>query len=178
MKHSIMQGLIKIANRLDDLSLTKEADLIDAIIFKVAQDNDSKIYLLKPNELSSEENEKLLEMLDAADNHPEFKGFDLVKGETYDDRRLIIMGDGEVVGFMTPRKEGDYWRTGAIYIIPSERGKGYGSAAIRTFFKDKSGKIWIADKNEESKRAFQASGFEKDEPKQFDGDDGHYYIKK
>lgn len=49
----MLKGLVKLANRLDSLGLTKEADVIDREILKLASKNlllqiqETKIFLLK-----------------------------------------------------------------------------------------------------------------------------------
>ena len=119
--------------------------------------------LLSASELDPLEEERLSEYIDAADQHPEFEGANLVKGEERDKRRLVITdNDGRVVGFMTPHKDGDYWRTGAIYTDPSTRGKGFARRAIIKFFSDpnhRPARVWIADINRQSQRAFTGAGF-------------------
>ena len=129
--------------------------------------------------------EKMQELIDAADLHPEFAGYDLVRGPTRDAARLFITNEmGEPVGFMTPRKDSGFWRTGAIYVDPAARGKGYAKQAIIDFFSDpnhRPARVWIADNNTESQRAFTAAGFEVGEQHDLgasDSDKGkHYYLK-
>ena len=119
--------------------------------------------LLKTSELDLSEYERLLKYIDAADQHPEFAGYNLVKGAERDNRRRAITDNkGTVVGFMTPHKDGDYWRTGAIYTDPSTRGKGFARRAIIKFFSDpnhRPARVWIADINRQSQRAFTGAGF-------------------
>jgi GNAT superfamily N-acetyltransferase len=121
--------------------------------------------LLDTSELELPEKERLLKYIDAADQHPEFSGYNLVKGVDRDKRRLAITDDdGRVVGFMTPHKDRGYWRTGAIYTDPNARGKGYARKAIIEFFsnpKHRPARVWIADINRQSQRAFTGAGFVK-----------------
>lgn len=68
------------------------------------------------------------------------------------------------VGFFTPKKEPDgRYRTGTIFIEPSERGKGYGSNAVNSFFNeaDMPGRAWIEPTNIPSQTIFKKAGFYK-----------------
>jgi len=140
--------------------------------------------LLRADQLADYSDE-MQELLDAADEHPEFAGFGLVKGPERDAVRLFFTNErGEPVGFMTPRKDGGYWRTGAIYVSPAARGKGYAKRAILEFFGDSNhrpARVWIADVNADSQRAFLAAGFEVGEQHDLSdspNDKGkHYYLK-
>ena len=119
--------------------------------------------LVRQSDLDSRQAQHLKIYIDDADNHPEFKGYDLVKGPERDSSRLAILDDlGNVVGFMTPRLDRGYWRTGAIYVDPGLRGKGFAKKAIIEFFSNpnhRPAKVWIAEQNKESQRAFQGAGF-------------------
>jgi len=140
--------------------------------------------LVKASELDLTGTERLLAYVDAADQHPEFAGYDLVKGPERDSARLAITDDaGVVVGFMTPRKDRGFWRTGAIYTDPAARGKGFARRAIIDFFSDpahRPARVWIADINGESQRAFTGAGFVKGERRDLGpspSDRGHdYYL--
>jgi len=78
--------------------------------------------------------------------------------------RIPILSDkGDVVGFMTPRKEGNAWRSGAIYVSKEHRGKGYASDALVNFFSNKSGRAYIDDSNTSSQGAFRKAGFKPSE---------------
>ena len=139
--------------------------------------------LLDASELELPEKERLSAYIDAADQHPEFAGYDLVKGADRDKKRLAITDDdGRVVGFMTPRKDGRYWRTGAIYTDPNARGKGYARKAIIEFFsnpKHRPARVWIADINRQSQRAFTGAGFVRGDRRdmgEHQNDKGHYYY--
>lgn len=140
--------------------------------------------LAKPESLDDQGLDRLNQLLDDADRHPEFAGWDLVKGPERDSARLVILDDsGNPVGFMTPRFDKGYWRTGAIYVDPSARGKGYARKAIIEFFGDPShqpARVWIADVNRESQRAFLAAGFELGERRdlsELPQDRGSHYYK-
>jgi GNAT superfamily N-acetyltransferase len=140
--------------------------------------------LLKASDLDADGAARLLKYVDAADRHPEFAGYDLVKGPERDSARLAITDDsGVVVGFMTPRFDRGFWRTGAIYTDPAARGKGYARRAIIDFFKGpahRPARVWIAENNEESQRAFTRAGFVRGERRDLGpspSDKGHdYYL--
>lgn len=143
----------------------------------------SLIKLLKPNELNEEQNKELTKLLIEASNHQEFKDTPYVLGEDNDKRRLIILNEENVVvGFLTPRFDSGYYRTGAIYTNPKYRGFGYASKAIIEFYKDhRPGRVWIADYNTDSKRAFARAGFDMNNPLRKDLssdeiDKGCYYF--
>lgn len=73
--------------------------------------------------------------------------------------RLGIIIDNELVGFLTPRLDKGYWRTGAIYIKPEYRGKGYGGMAVEKFFSDKpNGFAFIDPRNISSRKSFERAG--------------------
>lgn len=75
-------------------------------------------------------------------------------------QQVSIVANNTVVGFLTPRKDGDYWRTGAIYIVPKYRNNRYGAAAVVSFFSDKQkGLSLIEPDNYPSQRAFASAGF-------------------
>ena len=84
--------------------------------------------------------------------------------------------DDNLIGFLTPRQDNNgYWRTGAIYILPEYRNKGYGTLTLKEFFKDKEkGMAMIEKDNISSQKAFAKSGFKK--TKEFtDKSDGTVY---
>ena len=114
------------------------------------------------------------DMLDRAEDDPEFKGYNLIKGKA----QTPIYDNGTVVGFMIPRQEPDgVWRTGPIWIDPEFRSRGLASKAIADFSKGKNVKCWIADYNLPSIRAYEKAGFSKGEEKTMGGDIGHWYFK-
>lgn len=140
--------------------------------------------LTKPASLGNQGIERLNSLLNDADRHPEFAGLNLVKGPEKDAARFVILDDsGNPVGFMTPRFDRGYWRAGAIYVDPSARGKGYARKAISEFFNDPShlpARVWIADINKESQRAFIAAGFREGERRdlsELPEDKGSHYYK-
>ena len=97
------------------------------------------------------------ELLERAENDPRLTGVVLSrKGQ-----QKSITLNGEVIGFLTPRKERDgSWRTGAIYVVPEHRSKGYASRVITVFFSDKEkGYALIEEDNYSSQRAFAKAGF-------------------
>jgi len=96
------------------------------------------------------------ELLEEATNDPKLG--DVVKASE-SVRRIPIHHMGKVVGFITPRKEGKYWRAGATYVSPSYRGKDLASKAISDFFSNKNGIAYIEPGNDSSKRAFSKAGF-------------------
>jgi len=143
-----------------------------------------KKVLLSASDLDPLGKERLLEYIDAADQHPEFAGANLVKGKERDERRLAITNnDGCVIGFMTPQKNLDYWRAGAIYIDPSARGKGFARKAIIEFFSNpehRPARVWISDINKQSQRAFIGAGFirgDRQDIGEHESEKGcHYYL--
>ena len=140
--------------------------------------------LTRTEDLDRDGISRLRSYVDAADAHPEFAGYDLVKGEERDRTRLAITDDaGRVVGFMTPRLDRGYWRTGAIYTDPATRGMGWARRAIIEFFSHpdhRPARVWISDENRESQRAFTGAGFVRGERRDLSdapGDKGHdYYL--
>jgi len=140
--------------------------------------------LVKPSDLDDQQLERLSQLLDDADLHPEFAGYDLVKGSEKDQLRLAILNDKEVVGFMTPRFDRGYWRTGAIYADPAMRGGGHMRRAIIEFFSNPShrpARVWIGEDNIGSQRAFLGAGFKRGGRRDIGdgpGDKGHdYYLE-
>jgi GNAT superfamily N-acetyltransferase len=155
------------------------------LLVEVGSKNPHNSTLVSPGELDQEGQRRLDGYLDDADKHPEFSGFDLVKGEDRDALRLAILDEeGTVVGFMTPRHERGFWRTGAIYVDPLVQGRGYARRAIDEFFRDAShrpARVWISDRNQSSQRAFTRAGFVQGERHDVgDGPDdrgSNYYLK-
>ena len=158
---------------------------LDRLLGYLLEAAKSNRILVKPSELDEENLLRLKAYLDAADDHPEFRGYDLVKGEHRDALRLAILDDeGNVIGFMTPRLDDGYWRTGAIYTDPKVRGSGYALRAIREFFSGSShrpARVWISDENKRSQNAFIGAGFEMGEKHDMGDnpeDKGHnYYLR-
>jgi RimJ/RimL family protein N-acetyltransferase len=134
--------------------------------------------------LNQQQQSQLLSLLDQANEHPEYKGYNLVKGDHYDAARIAIADDcGNIVGFLTPTFQKGYWRAGAIFVSPEQRGKGYATKAIIKFFHGnltkRPARVWIAEYNTPSQKAFIKAGFLKGE-RYNAGDDilqiGHYYY--
>lgn len=95
------------------------------------------------------------QMLIEAENDPRLKGVVLSR---IGQQVSISVGES-VVGFLTPRKEHDYWRTGAIYIDKVYRSHGYGSKAVSVFFSDKeNGFALIESYNYPAQKTFQKAG--------------------
>jgi len=128
------------------------------------EQENQELILKKPEQLDDEQKKKLEVLLNKADAHEEFSGFNLVIGPEYDSRRIAFLLGDQVVGFMTPRKESrfdDRWRTGAIFVDEEFRGRSIAPSAIKQFFKDKKGYAWISNNNVSSQKAFRAAGFKK-----------------
>jgi RimJ/RimL family protein N-acetyltransferase len=83
-----------------------------------------------------------------------------IVGKTENKYRLGIYLNNNLIGFLTPRQDqNNNWRTGAIYMLPRYRGKGYGSEAIKLFFSDKqSGSALIEPTNIGSRKAYEKAG--------------------
>ena len=98
-----------------------------------------------------------LHMLSDAENDPALSGAVLSRPV----KRMSIVVDNTLVGFLSPRKErSGHWRTGAIYVKPEHRSLGYGSMAIQKFFEDKElGLSLIEPANIASQKAFESAGF-------------------
>lgn len=64
------------------------------------------------------------------------------------------------VGFAIPRRDSDgRHRTGAIYITPPERKKGYAGMFVQAYFKGKQGRAYIEPGNVASQKLFSSAGF-------------------
>lgn len=133
--------------------------------------------------LTTTQKQNLDMLVDLADSHPEYKGYGLVKGPMFDAARIPILDKGNVVGFLTPRFVKGYWRAGAIFVAPEHRGKGFATKAIKDFFEGNPNKrparVWIADYNLASQKAFLNAGFNKQE--RYNAGEsilekGHYYY--
>lgn len=75
-----------------------------------------------------------------------------------------IYHDGKPVGFFTPKLESDgRYRTGTIFIEPSQRGKGLATDVVKKYFEDgdKPGRAWIEPSNVASQTIFKRAGFYK-----------------
>lgn len=70
--------------------------------------------------------------------------------------------DGKAVGFAIPRRDSDgRYRTGAIYITPNERKKGYAKQYLILYFQNKAGRAYIEPSNTASQSLFASVGFTK-----------------
>lgn len=182
MNLNILKKLVKIADHLDKKSLYKEADVVDSIIKKAIAVKQPTFK--EPKDLNAYQRKQLATLLDEADAHEEFSGYDLVKGKDYDARRIAFLWGDDVAGFMTPREEDRFgekrWRTGAIFVDKNLRGMGIAPKAIAEFFKDKKGYAWISNKNTSSQKAFSDAGFRKGEERNVGDselDQGHNWYK-
>ena len=146
----------------------------------------STLHFASTNELSPEQLEDLNSLLDDANNHSEFAGGNYVKGSDKDQQRIVALVDNSVVGFMTPRyqPESGYWRSGAIYVDPIHQGKGYASIMLKQFFNDPThlpARVWIADYNKSSQKAFSNAGFKKSKERNLSdspNDKGFDWVKE
>lgn len=75
------------------------------------------------------------------------------------DSVVAFIANGVVVGFAIPRKDGQFYRTGPIYVTPKYRRKGVAAAFVLAYFKGRRGKAWIATTNEASKALYTRAGF-------------------
>ncbi len=96
------------------------------------------------------------DVLQAAQDDPAIEGTVLKAGGAY---RAPIYSDDDVVGFFTPRQEGEVWRLGPVFVMPAHRGKGLASSAVRDFMEGRKGRAEIDEDNEASQRLFEAAGF-------------------
>lgn len=147
--HSIMEpGII-------DKVIGQKTKTIDEYLHEASETKDKLrsdiMALTKQAQIQSD-------LLLRADSDPDIAGYVYPDQDRY--RVPITSEEGNIVGFMTPRQEKGKWRTGAIYVDPEHRNKGYASKAITDFFADKAGMAYIDDGNEASKQAFRKAGFE------------------
>ncbi|MNR31799.1 hypothetical protein D3C85_1493350 [compost metagenome] len=98
-------------------------------------------------------------LVDESVNDP-FLG-DIAKTKRFTDIVVFYQG-GQPVGFAIPRRDSDgRYRTGAIYITKSERGKGYAGLYLKHYFVGKKGRAYIDPYNTASQRLFGSAGFVK-----------------
>lgn len=98
------------------------------------------------------------EMLQQAENDARLSGVVLSRPG----QQVSISVNGVLVGFLTPRQDKSYWRTGAIYIHPKYRGQQYAARAVEQFFADKDrGIAMIEPDNYQSQQVFKKCGFTK-----------------
>lgn len=55
-------------------------------------------------------------------------------------RRVALVHDGEVVGFVTPHETKSGWRAGPIYVVPTHRGHGH----VEAFYAAHPDRVWVA----------------------------------
>ncbi len=161
----------------------KLREIVRQVILKESQKFD-QIELKRYDELDEGQKDQLRDLVDDADVHPEFSGYGLVKGEEKDRARLAIISEEGVVGFLTPRFDRGFWRTGAIFVGDQFRGKSFAKKAIATYFSDPSkrpARVWIADYNKSSQGAFISAGFERGERRDIgqaeDEKGSNYYLR-
>jgi len=146
----------------------------------------NNLQFVNTNDLNVQQYNDLQQLLDDANNHPEFAEGNYVKGTDKDKQRIVALVDDIVVGFMTPRyqPESGYWRSGAIYVDPLHQGKGYASTMLQKFFITPNhlpARVWIASNNIPSQRAFSSAGFVKSKERNLSdspNDQGHDWIKE
>jgi len=146
----------------------------------------NNLQFVNTNDLNVQQYNDLQQLLDDANNHPEFAEGNYVKGTDKDKQRIVALVDDIVVGFMTPRyqPESGYWRSGAIYVDPLHQGKGYASTMLQKFFSTPNhlpARVWIASNNISSQRAFSSAGFVKGKQRNLSdspNDQGHDWIKE
>ena len=74
----------------------------------------------------------------------------------------VPIKDGEkIVGFFTPKKDGEEWRVGAIFVSPEYRGKGLAPKSLEQFFVGDKLPAYarIGIDNVVSQNAFAKAGF-------------------
>ena len=155
--------------------------LVDRILLE-----SNNLSLVSTKDLNVNQKRTLENLLDDADKHSEFTGGNYVKGEDKDRQRVVALLGDEVVGFMTPRfqPESGFWRSGAIYIKPTHQNKGYASIMLQRFFNDSThlpARVWIANYNISSQKAFSKAGFKKDKERNLSNqpnEQGHDWIKE
>ena len=119
---------------------------------------------------------ELPRMLLMADQDPYLKGY-VHPEDTSIERRLITDDEGGPVGFFTPREDKRAQRTGAIWVEPGARGKGYAAQAIRDYIGAGPGRAFIEESNAASRRAFTAAGFLQDAEREERWGGGHWFRK-
>lgn len=134
----------------------------------------------REKELLPEHKRELALVLDQAEQDPFLKGDESVLRHN-PSRRAIVWRNEEVVGFFSPEKTSfkglKCWRPGALYLLPSYRGKGIMEEVLKHFYAEYSpGLAWIDDTNNRSINLFTKLGFVKDKEREFEGKKGHWYF--
>ena len=146
--------------------IDEDAAALDNLKYKKVGSGILGLHFVGLKDLNVDQRQVLRDLLNNADIHDEFAGGNYVKGEDKDQQRVVALLDDEVVGFMTPRfqPESGFWRSGAIYVSPQHQGKGIASTMLQKFFNDREhlpARVWIANKNTSSQKAFTKAGFER-----------------
>jgi RimJ/RimL family protein N-acetyltransferase len=128
------------------------------------------IKVAQPEEVPSD-------ILYQGDEHPEITGYVHPEQDLF---RVPIKDGDQVVGFFTPRKDGDEWRVGAIFVLPEHRGKGLAGKAIKDFFSGDKLPAYahVGLDNPSSQKAFERAGFiPEGQPQQSQNDPTWTYQK-
>lgn len=123
------------------------------------------IVLIPHQDLNPNQKKYLEYLTKLADNTAELSGLGITE-PNFSNRRIAILQGNRVAGFLTPIQEHGFWNTDSIFVDPKLQGQGVGKKAIMSFFhhmNHKPGKVWIANFNKASQKAFQACGFAKEE---------------
>jgi len=105
-----------------------------------------------------EEQEISSEILYQGHKDPEITGYVHPEKDLF---RVPIKDGEKVVGFFTPRKDGNEWRVGAIFVLPEHRGKGLAGKALEGFFTGDKLPAYaqVGTDNYSSEKAFESAGF-------------------
>jgi GNAT superfamily N-acetyltransferase len=123
------------------------------------------------NKVSPNDN-KMKELLDKASNDTFLSNISL-SGNI-----IGFYDNDELVGFAIPRKEGKFYRTGPIFVLPEYRNQNIASKFIKYFFNDKEGVSYINSDNIASIRSFMSAGFKKtDKVIKYNNEELHQYKK-
>jgi hypothetical protein len=114
MQSTILKSLIKVANRLDTLGLTKESDYLDSIIVRIAGiTKDDEDYMTASTRLARE----IMNFILPSINELDAEWSKLKKVEDYREiqKRLIILGDK--INKSTPSGVNASYKEGEIQIV-------------------------------------------------------------
>lgn len=115
-------------------------------------------------------------LLDEADRDPYIQGY--VHPQEELERQWIRNDEGKVVGFFTPRVDKGAVRTGAVYVTPSERGKGYSRRALMEYLKEgEPTREFIEHSNTPSRKLFTSLGYTQDEEEEPRWGGGHWFRR-
>lgn len=102
----------------------------------------------------------VLQLLIAESVKDKFLG-DIATTKKIDNFKVFYAGK-EPVGFAIPRKDSDgRYRTGAIFVLPQHRNKGYAGKFASSYFNGKKGRAYIEPDNTSSANLFTSVGFKK-----------------